>query len=127
MFEKKKFSMITEEVESLLNTKEFVERDSVVLFGIEAHVCVQQTCLDLLQMGKNVHIVVDGVSSQQPFDREIALQRMSNAGAFLTTAQSIAFMLMQSADHPEFKKVSKLTVNHMKVKNEFNEGYQKTT
>ena len=47
-------------------------------------------------MGKEVHIVVDGVSSQQPFDREIALQRMSNAGAFLTTAQSIAFMLMQS-------------------------------
>ena len=47
-------------------------------------------------MGKDVHIVVDGVSSQQPFDREIALQRMSNAGAFLTTAQSIAFMLTQS-------------------------------
>ena len=47
-------------------------------------------------MGKDVHIVVDGVSSQQPFDQEIALQRMSNAGAFLTTAQSIAFMLTQS-------------------------------
>jgi hypothetical protein len=47
-------------------------------------------------MGKDVHLVVDGVSSQQPFDREIALQRMSNAGAYLTTAQSIAFLLTQS-------------------------------
>ena len=47
-------------------------------------------------MGKDVHIIVDGVSSQQPFDRKIALKRMANAGAYLTTAQSAAFMLMQS-------------------------------
>ncbi len=47
-------------------------------------------------MGKDVHIIVDGVSSQQPFDREIALKRMANAGAYLTTAQSAAFMLMKS-------------------------------
>ena len=48
------------------------------------------------QQGKDVHIIVDGVSSQQPLDREVALQRLSQAGAFLTTAQSAAFMLMQS-------------------------------
>jgi len=47
-------------------------------------------------MGRDVHIIVDGVSSQLPYDREIALQRMAHAGAFLTTAQSAAFMLMQS-------------------------------
>jgi hypothetical protein len=52
------------------------------------HVCIQQ--------GHDVHVIVDGVSSQQPFDREIALQRMSQAGAYLTTAQSAAFMLMRS-------------------------------
>jgi len=120
VFEKKKFSMMTDEVKELLESEDFLGRDSVVLFGIEAHVCVQQTCLDLLEMGKDVHIVVDCVSSQQPFDREIALQRMSNAGAFLTTAQSLAFMLMESADHPSFKAVSKLTVEHMKLPNEFN-------
>jgi hypothetical protein len=45
-------------------------------------------------MGKEVHVVCDGVSSQQPYDREIALQRMETAGAFLTTAHSVAFMLM---------------------------------
>jgi len=53
-------------------------------------------------------------------DRKIALKRMSQAGAFLTTAQSAAFMLMQTADHENFKTVSKLTVEHMKLPNEFN-------
>lgn len=122
IFEKKKFSMMTDEVQSCLDTnQEFQNRKSIVLFGIEAHVCVQQTCLDLLQQGKEVHIVCDAVSSQQKYDREIALKRMESAGAFLTTAQSLAFMLMQSAEHENFKAVSKLTVNHMKLENQFNQ------
>jgi len=47
------------------------------------------------------------------------------AGAYLTTAQSAAFMLMRSADHPHFKSVSKLTVEHMKLPNAFNEAARK--
>ena len=99
-FEKKNFSMCTEEVKNHLNS---LNKKSVVLFGIEAHVCVQQTCLDLLEEGTDVHLIADGISSQQPYDREIALNRMSQAGAFLTTAQSTAFMLMQTAEHQNFK------------------------
>jgi Amidases related to nicotinamidase len=105
VFEKKKFSMMTDQVQELMGSEEFRDRHSIVLFGIEAHVCVQQTCLDLLEMGKEVHVVCDGVSSQQSFDREIALGRMAHAGAFLTTAQSIAFMLMQS-EYNEHSSVS---------------------
>ncbi len=118
---------MTEEVRSTLNNidDDFSDKDNIVLFGIEAHVCVQQTCLDLLEEGKNVHVVVDCVSSQQPYDREIALQRMASAGAYLTTAQSLAFMLMQSAEHENFKAVSKLTVEHMKLPNQFNDAYKK--
>lgn len=122
VFEKKKFSMLTDEVMDHIQTEELRDRNSFVLFGIEAHVCVQQTCLDLLEMGKEVHVICDGVSSQKPYDREIALQRMSSAGAYLTTAQSLAFSLMQAADHPQFKAISKLTVNHMQLPNEFNIG-----
>jgi nicotinamidase-related amidase len=118
IFEKKNFSMCTKEVSEHMQE---LKKESIVLFGIEAHVCVQQTALDLLEQGKDVHIIVDGVTSQQALDREIALQRMSQAGAFLTTAQSAAFMLMQSAEHPNFKAVSKLTVEHMKLPNEFNQ------
>lgn len=125
IFEKKRFSMLTDEVtDYYCNTDLMKGRDNVVLFGIEAHVCVQQTCLDLIEMGKNVHIVVDCISSQQGYDREVALKRMENAGALLTTAQSLAFMLMGSADHPNFKEVSKLTVGHMKLPNQFNDGYK---
>lgn len=119
MFEKKIFSMLCGP--DMTSHLEKLNRSSYVLFGIEAHVCVQQTALDLLEQGHDVHIVVDGVSSQQAYDREIALQRLSQAGAWLTTAQSAAFMLMQSAEHPNFKTVSKLTVEHMKLPNEFNE------
>lgn len=88
--------------------------------GIEAHVCVQQSWLDLLEQGQDVHVNVDGVSSQQVLDRNIALARLQTAGAYLTT-QSAAFMLLQSADHANFKQVSKLTVEHMKKENAFNQ------
>mmetsp|Transcript_3111 Transcript_3111/g.4151 ORF Transcript_3111/g.4151 Transcript_3111/m.4151 type:complete len:297 (+) Transcript_3111:57-947(+) len=125
IFEKKKFSMMTEEVTNYYtNSKGMLGRENVVLFGIEAHICVQQTCLDLIEMGKNVHLVLDCVSSQQGYDREVALKKMENAGAYLTTAQSLAFMLMESADHPNFKEVSKLTVAHMKLPNQFNDSYK---
>ena len=117
IFEKKKFSMLTDEVENHLQT---LNRNSYIIMGIEAHVCVQQTCLDLLEKGADVHVIVDGVTSQQVIDRNMALKRLEQAGAFLTTAQSAAFMLMESAEHPNFKAVSKLTVEHMKLPNEFN-------
>ena len=75
VFEKKEFSMMTGEVmECIRNDDELKERDSFVLFDIEARVCVQQTCLDLLEMGKEVRVVYDGVSIPQPFDKEITLQ-----------------------------------------------------
>jgi len=116
--EKKQFSMLTDEVRAKLAE---LNKKSYIIVGIEAHVCVQQTCLDLLEQGADVHVVCDAVSSQQQYDREIALRRLGDAGAFLTTAQSLAFMLMRSADHPNFKTVSKLTVEHMKLPNAFNE------
>lgn len=122
IFEKKLFSMLTTDVKSKLDE---LDKSSYIIMGIEAHVCVQQTCLDLLEQGNDVHVIVDGVSSQQPIDRAIALDRLQQAGAFLTTAQSAAFMLTQSAEHANFKTVSKLTVEHMKLPNEFNNDYGK--
>eukprot|EP00584_Thalassiosira_punctigera_P012999 CAMPEP_0172555048 /NCGR_PEP_ID=MMETSP1067-20121228/57754_1 /TAXON_ID=265564 ORGANISM="Thalassiosira punctigera, Strain Tpunct2005C2" /NCGR_SAMPLE_ID=MMETSP1067 /ASSEMBLY_ACC=CAM_ASM_000444 /LENGTH=205 /DNA_ID=CAMNT_0013343551 /DNA_START=278 /DNA_END=895 /DNA_ORIENTATION=+ len=117
VFEKKKFSMLTEECSQHLAS---LEKTSYLLVGIEAHVCIQQTALDLLDQDHDVHIIADGVSSQQPYDREMALRRMECSGAWLTTAQSAAFMLLGSADHPNFKAVSKLVKDHMALKNEFN-------
>ena len=121
-FEKKLFSMCTPEVVSHLRglTPRGPPSD-YVLFGIEAHVCVQQTALDLLSEGHSVHVVVDAVSSQSPLDRAVALERMRAAGAFLTTAQSVAFGLCGTAEHPSFKAVSRMVVEHGKVANAFHE------
>jgi nicotinamidase-related amidase len=125
-FEKKLFSICTDEVQEKLHHLILNEnKTSLLIVGIEAHVCVQQTCLDLLEKYSStndidVHLICDGISSQQVYDRTIALDRMKQCGAYLTTAQSAAFMLMQSATHPNFKTISELTVDHMKLKNEFN-------
>ena len=118
VFDKKKFSMLTEECSQHLNS---LNKTSYILVGIEAHVCLQQTALDLLELGHDVHIIADGVSSQQSYDREMALRRMESCGAWLTTAQSAAFMLLGGADHDNFKAVSKLVKDHMVLMNEFNE------
>eukprot|EP00815_Leptocylindrus_aporus_P006986 CAMPEP_0116054440 /NCGR_PEP_ID=MMETSP0322-20121206/2800_1 /TAXON_ID=163516 /ORGANISM="Leptocylindrus danicus var. apora, Strain B651" /LENGTH=207 /DNA_ID=CAMNT_0003537827 /DNA_START=33 /DNA_END=656 /DNA_ORIENTATION=+ len=115
--EKKKFSMIVNDVEEKL--KGWTDVKSIVLFGVEAHICVQQTALDLLERDYDVHVVVDATSSQVTYDREVALERMRQSGAFLTTAQSATFMLMESADHANFKAVSKLIIEHSKLINEF--------
>lgn len=120
VIEKKMFSMITSEMKEYIGKFPSNKR-KFVLFGIEAHVCVQQTCLDLLELGYEVYVICDAVSSQQKYDRKVALRRMEKAGAVLTTAQSLAFMLLQTADHDSFKTVSKLTVNSMTSgQNEFN-------
>ena len=111
--------MITNEVQDVISSTQYSHITNYILVGIEAHVCVQQTCLDLLEQDKSVHILADGISSQSSYDRLIAIERMKTSGAYITTAQSLCFMLMQSADHPHFKTISKLTIEHMKFPNQF--------
>ncbi|MCD8076839.1 MAG: isochorismatase family protein [Lachnospiraceae bacterium] len=84
------------------------ERNAVLLFGVETHVCVLQTALDLLATGREVFVVCDCVDSRRGSDREIALRRLEAAGAFLTTAESALFELLGQAGSDTFKKISKL-------------------
>ncbi|KCV67673.1 hypothetical protein H696_05783 [Fonticula alba] len=107
VYPKTKFSMMIPEV---VRDLERMKPKSVVVFGLEAHVCVQQTVLDLLARGDvEVHVLTDGTSSQRTFDRQTAFERMKQAGAFLTTSESALFdMLENSADNPHFKPISNL-------------------
>lgn len=89
-FEKTDFTMVTERVKEALKNAPFQGREHVVLVGLEAHVCVQQTTLDLLEMGYGVHLCVDAISSQQPTDRAAGLTRVDRAGAFITTTESVS-------------------------------------
>jgi len=104
-YPKTKFSMFLLEVHAKLNEHGI---QSVVLFGIESHVCVLQTAIDLLQNGYNVHVVADGVSSCNKEEIPIALTRLSQAGAVVTTSESLAFQLMGDASSENFKEFSGL-------------------
>ena len=79
-----------------------------MLTGIEAHICVQQTALDLLALGYRVTIPVDAVASRNQLDWEIALRRMENSGAVMTTTESILFEWCDVAGTGEFKQISRL-------------------
>jgi nicotinamidase-related amidase len=80
----------------------------VMVSGIEAHVCVQQTVLDLLANGYRVYVPVDAVGSRYPIDYETGLKRMESAGATLTTTESALFEWCQVSGTPVFKKISNL-------------------
>lgn len=103
VYEKTMFSMMTEEVKKSLAMQP--ERHNIILYGIETHVCVQQTAMDALEMGYNVHVLVDGVSSQRALDRSVAIKKMSDLGVSLTTTESIIFEIMRDQQHPKFKSI----------------------
>ncbi len=94
--------------EGLLDDLRSQGRPQVVVIGIEAHVCVQQTVLELLEADFQVFVCVDGVSSRRPLDRDVALQRMQQAGAVLTTTESVIFEWLEEAGTPAFKEISRL-------------------
>ena len=101
--EKTKFSMITPEAKAFLD--KFPLRKTAVLCGIEAHVCVLQTVIDLKDLGYEVFVVMDGVSSQRPIDRSTAVRRMEKMGVNLTTMESSLFEMMKDMQAQEFKYV----------------------
>uniref|UniRef100_A0A7I4YLT7 Isochorismatase domain-containing protein 1 n=1 Tax=Haemonchus contortus TaxID=6289 RepID=A0A7I4YLT7_HAECO len=105
-FEKTKFSMCLPELDGALKNSE-----NIILVGIEAHVCVLQTTLDLLERGKNVHVVVDAVSSRSLPDRKYAFKQMDRAGAVLTTSECVLLGLLRDASHPKFKEIQKLILD----------------
>ena len=80
----------------------------LLLCGIETHVCVQQTVLDLMADGWRVYIPVDAVSSRSDIDHQTALRRMEASGAVLTTTEAALFEWCETAAGPEFKQISQL-------------------
>ncbi|NQT41046.1 MAG: hydrolase [Planctomycetes bacterium] len=80
----------------------------VLVAGIEAHVCVAQTVLDLMADGWRVYVAVDAVGSRFEIDYRTALARMESAGATLTTTEAALFEWCQTADRPEFRQISRL-------------------
>lgn len=92
----------------ILHKIESYQKKNVIVCGIETHVCVQQTVIDLLAAGYQVILVEDCVSSRKSNDKKIAVKRMYKEGATLATYESILFELARVSGNEEFKAISKI-------------------
>ncbi|HEY0561860.1 MAG TPA: isochorismatase family protein [Methylophilus sp.] len=80
----------------------------VILTGMETHICVLQTALDLLAHHKQVFVVEDAVISREPANKANALARLRDAGCLITNTESVLFECLGSAEHAQFKAIAKL-------------------
>ncbi len=107
--EKMKFSLA--KVEEFLKELNNMKITNLIVCGIETHICIQQTVLDCLQIGFEVILISDAMGSRNKIDHEIALQRMTQSGAILTTTESIIFELCKTADRKEFKEIRNIIIS----------------
>jgi len=110
--DKTAFSMLVPEITSRILKQSNPAASSgflpveVLLVGIETHICVTQTALDLLSMGHKVYVLADGVSSCNAGERGVALARLAREGATVTTSESILFELVGDAGDKNFKAIA---------------------
>lgn len=105
-FEKTSFSCCKNEktLEAIKNAN----KKFIIVAGIETHVCVLQTCIDLLEMNFQPILVTDCVSSRKQNDTDVAINRMVQAGVIPTSYESLLFELTVDAKHEKFKEIAKL-------------------
>jgi nicotinamidase-related amidase len=87
-------------------------RDQALVCGIETHVCVSQTAIDLLEAGVEVQVPLDGVGSRTEENKRVGLHKMERAGAILTSVEAALFELLGGAGTDEFKRVQKLILDY---------------
>jgi len=105
LYEKTQFSMLTEQGKEFL--RKYPQRKNILLYGMETHICIQQTCFQLIENGYNVHLIADGITSKRTIDRSCGLQRLINIGANLSTVESALYEMIEMKD-PLFEEISKI-------------------
>lgn len=104
--EKTRFSAYIHPIREKL--KAMPEVDSIVIAGVEAHVCVLRTCLDLMHAGYRVYPVWDAISSRRVEDKDAARDRLTQAGAIPSTVESVLFEWLGDADDSRFRQIQEL-------------------
>jgi nicotinamidase-related amidase len=94
--------------EEFRNTLQRTEREHVILAGLETHVCIQQTALDLVRVDYVPFVPLDAVGSRNPIDMAAAVERMRRSGVEISTTEALIFELVERCDHPRFKEILKL-------------------
>ncbi len=84
------------------------QRDQWILCGIESHVCILQTAMDLLSLGCNPVLIADAISARSQLDHDLALRRMESAGIQVATSESVLFEWCETSLHPKFKTISEI-------------------
>ncbi|MGB0465954.1 MAG: hydrolase [Pontibacterium sp.] len=85
---------------------EALDREEIIICGMEAHVCVMQTALRLLEQGKKVYVVTDAISARNPNDTAVAIERMREEGVKMVTREMVGFEWIGRSDAPQFKDFS---------------------
>lgn len=96
------------EQQEVLDWLRGVERTNVFICGMESHICVRQTALDLKRKGFYPIVIADCVASRKKYDKEIAIRSMELEGVEITTLESAFYELLRDSKHPAFKEISKL-------------------
>lgn len=104
--DKTRFSMCVPEVLTALDG--LGEKRDVIIVGIETHICVLQTSIDLLARGYRVYIPADGVSSCNPEERGVALARLRHEGVKVSSSESLMYEIMEDASKEEFRALAAL-------------------
>ncbi|KAK2580387.1 hypothetical protein KPH14_006142 [Odynerus spinipes] len=108
-FEKTQFSMCTPDVSQELSTICCGSRpEAIILIGLETHVCIENTAIDLRRDGYEVHTIADCCTSRTQEDRLLALERMKLIGCHISTSETVIFKLLKDSKHKEFKNIQKL-------------------
>ena len=103
-----KFSFSCWGEKSFVDELKSLGRRQVLLAGIEAHVCIYQTAMDLMEGGVDVTVVADAVSSRTEQNRQIALTRLAAEGAHISSTEMALFELLRTAKHPRFREIARL-------------------
>lgn len=103
-FEKRSFSAMG--AEAFRKAVKDSGKKTILIFGIESHVCMQQTALDLMEEGYRVYVIEDACSSRSLHDHEMSMRRLAQAGAVITTFESALFELLDTSESPDFKAIS---------------------
>lgn len=94
--------------ENFINALRQLNREQLIVCGIEAHVCIYQTCRDLLEKKYEVHLLTDAIDSRRPENKQLAIQKLTHLGVNLSSVEMALFELLRDAQHPAFKTISRI-------------------